>query len=432
MNITELKNEGLLREFKAVFAETEIQQAIQKRVQELSKTKKLPGFRPGKVPADLLMKKFGDEAKANAAGELVEMAAREILAKHKFRLAMRPSSNVVKYEASEMECHIRCELIPEIAFPDFQKLKFESYEPQVADKDIDEAIANLQMELASLADAEEGSAIGKDDVVEADLKFDIPEIENGQAEQNGVRFEMGRNKVLPAIEEKLLGVKAGADIQVDTVFPEYADANLVGKRVVYDIRINKILKRVPHPVDDMLAKKIGAQDASKIREQIQHILSTDWSEHTFTLTKRSLFDALDAAVKFDLPPTLMAQEMANLRKSMQQNAEQKLSKEDEKQAESLATRRVKLGLFLSELSDKHNIDVKTEEVQAELMRRVQANPTRAKDILDYYKNTLGAVDQIRGPLLENAVVRFIVAQAGTKPVLLTKDEINKRMGEVRE
>lgn len=433
MNITEVKNEGLLREFKAIFAEAEVQKAIKSRLDVLSKSRKLPGFRPGKIPGDLLKKKFGDEAKNQALSHLIDEAATEILNKNKFRLALRPSSQIIKFDEQVLEFHLRCELIPHIDYPDFKGLSYDVFEPEVVDADVQDAIQNLQMQFCSFAEDEGAKAVNKDHVVEADLWFNIPEIENGHADQKNVRFELGRNQVLPEIEKQIIGAKPGEVVEVSTIFPEYSDPKLVGKKVTYKITIHKILKRVPHPINDDLAKRIGIESAAKIEEHVKSILYNDWSEHTFTLSKRSLFDVLDKSLTIDLPPTLLAQEKASIQRGLEnENKGQKLSDDEMAQSDKLAVRRVKLGLFLSELSDKEKIDIKPEQVQAELMRRVQANPARAKDTLDYYKNTPGAIEKIRGPLLENAVVQFIISQASHQPKALRKEDINKRMNEIQE
>lgn len=431
MNITELKKEGLLREFKAVFAGPDIEKAMQERLQLLSQKRKVPGFRAGKVPTDILRKKFGDEVKRDVVNDLLEKATHAIITGNKLRLALQPYSKIVKFDDQELECHIQCELVPEIKFPDFSKLDFEAYEPDVTEQDVQDAIKALQRELASIEEDTQAKVVEKDHIVVADLSFDIPEIKNGQATQKDVRMELGRNQVLAAIEEKVVGAQVGQTIQVDTIFPEYADPQLVGKKVHYDILLKKVLTRIPHPVDAKLAQKMGAESLEKLPERVKAILARDWGVHAFTLTKRALFDVLADAVKMDLPPTLVEQEKTNIQKTMEaESKDKKVTKEEEKQIAALANRRVKLGLFLSELSFKEKIDVKHEDIQTELMRKVQANPTRAKDILDYYKNTPGAIDQIRGPLLEDAIVSFIIQQAKPKTKLLKKDEINKRMSEV--
>ncbi|USO01521.1 MAG: trigger factor [Alphaproteobacteria bacterium] len=425
MQLQEVKSEGLIRHFRGVIPVDVLTKAKNGRLAEISKNRKIPGFRPGKIPAAVLEKKYGQEAYDYVISQEVEKKAQAALAETRIRPAVRPKLEIISEDDKTgivFELHV--EVYPEITPPDFSAITFSRYIAEVSAQSIDDSLMRIANQQATFEEDTSADIVSEDHVVIADLAFDIPGVKDGHSTQPDVTLELGQRKVLPAIEEKVVGSKVGDVVSIPTVFPSHADAKIANKHVVYQVTIKKLKKRIPHVQNDELAQKVGLKSLAELKKEVETRLQEELDSRALSLTKRELFDALDVSVTFDLPPTLVAHEAQVVRQNVKTDTpEGTLTNDQEKEISEVAGRRIKLGLLFNHISDERGLDIPMEKVQEALMQKVNQNPAHAKQILDYYKNTPGAIDEIRGPLLENAVVEHIISLAKPEEKKITEKDL---------
>ncbi|MFO1170914.1 MAG: trigger factor [Hyphomicrobiaceae bacterium] len=446
MQVTEARNEGLKRELKVVIDKAELGSRFEKKVDEVKGQVRLKGFRPGKVPAAHLRKVFGRSLMAEVVQHTVTEKSREALEARKERPAFQPE---IKFGDDEKEIEkviggeadlaftMNFEVLPEIALADLKAIEVERPTAAVSDGDIDKAIeklvdSNIDYETA------EGRAAETGDRVTIDFlgKIDGVAFDGGKAEDAPI--VIGQGGFIPGFEDGLKGAKAGDERVVSATFPaEYPVPNLAGKTAEFDVEVKEVASPKRPAIDDALAAKFGLENLEKLREAIGKRIEQDYSAASRAKAKRALLDALDKSHAFDLPPTLVENEFkeiwGQLTKSLEQAGrtfadEGKTEDAEKAEYQKLAERRVRLGLVLSEIGDKNEIRVTDEELARALAEHVRRFPGQERKAYDYFRNTPGALAQIRAPLYEEKVVTYLLEQAKVtdKPVpaeeLLKPDE----------
>lgn len=452
MQVTEARNEGLKRELKVVVDKSELGSRFEKKVDEVKGQVRLKGFRPGKVPAAHLKKVFGRSLMAEVVQHTVTEKSREALEARKERPAFQPE---IKFGDDEKEIEkviggdadlaftMNFEVLPDIPLTDLKSLEVERPVASVTDSDVDKALerlvdGNIEYETAEGREAETGDRVTIDFLG----KIGGEPFEGGKAEDAPI--VLGQGGFIPGFEDGLKGAKAGEERVVEATFPaEYPVANLAGKTAQFEVEVKEVAAPKRPAIDDALATKFGLESLAKLREALAKRIEQDYSTASRAKAKRALLDALDKTHAFELPPTLVENEFkeiwGQLTKSLEQAGrtfadEGKTEEAEKAEYQKLAERRVRLGLVLSEIGDKNEIRVTDEELARALAEHVRRFPGQERKAYDYFRNTPGALAQIRAPLYEEKVVTYVLelAKVTDKPVpaeeLLKADEEDEAIG----
>ena len=427
MNVTETLTEGLKREFKVVISANDIDTKINERLSELAPTLRLPGFRPGKVPTQLVKKRFGQSVLGEVLEKSVNDSSQKTLDDRGLRPALQPSIEVTSFEeGKDLEFSLTVELMPEIDPIDFSAISIEKLVATPGDKEINEALEKLadQHKGSEPIKTKRASKIG--DIVVIDFKGSVKgePFDGGSAE--GHQLELGSNQFIPGFEEQLVGKKAGSSIKVKVTFPEpYSQPTLAGQDAVFDTKLIEIRETSPIEINDEFAKLFGLDDLAALKDALKGQLEQELSQASRAQLKRKLLDILEEGKTFDVPKGMADQEYESICRAINQtSAEQSqeetqeqtapdasLSEEDKEEYRKIAERRVRLGLLLQEVGRLNNIEVTEDEVKGALFKEVSRYPGQEQQIMELYQKNPEAMASIRAPIFEDKIVDFITEMA---------------------
>jgi trigger factor len=430
----------LLREYKIVITAAEIDAEVAKKLEELAKTVKMPGFRPGKVPLSVVKSRFGDQARGEAIKTALDESARQAIEGNDLRLASQPQVDIKSYEEDkDLEASLACELMPAIAMPDLSKLSIEKPRIESDPGEIDEALDRIADENRPTVAMAKPRAAKLGDVATIDFigRIDGEPFEGGAAE--GHALELGSNSFIPGFEEGLVGAKIDATLDVPVTFPEdYQAAHLAGKLAVFEVTVKDIQEKAASSVDDELAKRLGFDDLGGLKDAIGQQINGQHETALRQLMKKNVLDALADGEAFDVPPSLYQQEYDSVARTMNPKAAEQhdhdhdhpaadegMTKADKEEASNIATRRVRLGLLITEIGRENNIEVTEEDTRRAVFEEARRYPGQEQMVLEYFQKNPQAMQQIAGPIFEDKVVDFILEIAKVSDVVIDTDTLYK-------
>lgn len=431
MQVTDIEALGLKHEFKVVVPAGQIEERLQSKLVEISKTVSIPGFRPGKVPLKLVRQKYG----ASVFGEVVEGVVNEgshkVVTDKGLRPALSPKIEITSFaEGGDLEFKMIVEVMPEIVPMDFSTISIEREVASVPDSEIDAA-------LEKIAENHEGSepvnrAAKSGDVVLIDFvgKRDGVAFAGGTAQ--GYKLKLGGGAFVPGFEDQLIGAKAAEERVLNITFPEnYGNADLAGAAVTFDVTVQEVHKSVPAKVDDELAKMIGAESMDQLKDYLRGQMNGEITMLARARLKRRLLDILADNHSFPVPDSLADHEFEMIWKRVEEDKgnneldPQDAGKtEDQLKAEyrTLAERRVRLGLLLAEVGRANSVTVSQDDLNQGLLAEAQRYPGQEQMVFQYFRENPQALDQIRAPIFEDKVIDFILelAKVTTKEMTATE------------
>ncbi len=434
MQVTETETDGLRREYKVVIAASDIADKMKHRLEELGRDVKLPGFRPGKVPIQILKQRFG----ASVMGEVVERAVNDsssqAINERGLRPAMRPKIEITAFdEGKDLEYTMAVEILPEISMMDFGDLEVERFVIDVDDKEVEQALERLAESQKETKPLDKLRKAKSGDVLVVDFRGTVDGEEFPGMAGEGHHLELGANRFVEGFEDQLIGADAGEDRTVTVTFPEgYANDQLSGKEAVFAVKVNEILQSVPRAIDDELAKAFGAEDLAGLKDRVRDQIRQDYEQFGRARMKRKLLDQLAEGHDFPVPPGMTEAEFEAIWKQLEEDREQgRLDPEDADKDEdtlkaeykAIAERRVRLGLLLNEVGRLNDIDVSQDEMNRALMAEAQRHPGHEREVFEFYQKTPEAQANLRAPIFEDKVIDFIVALAKVTERTVTAEEL---------
>ncbi len=434
MQINETLNEGLKRAYTVVVPAADLARKLDEQIATVAKTIRMPGFRPGKVPANVVRKMHGAALTGQVLEEAVKDGSQKVLEDNKLRPALQPKIEVTKYEPeSDLEFTMDLEVLPDVALPDLSGLKLEKWTIPVEDKDVNEAVERLASQQKSFEDAPEGQAAENGNALIIDFvgKLDGVEFEGGKGEDT--QLELGSGMFIPGFEEQLVGVKAGDQKTISVTFPaEYPAANLAGKETTFDVTVKKVQVSKPVEINDEMAKNFGLEGLESLKDILKSQIEREHNALSRTFLKRKLLDALAATHDFAVPESMVDAEFqqiwAQLEREAGDNEEEKAKLEAEKDDyRNIAVRRVRLGLLLSEIGQANNIQITQAEMNRLIAQEAQRYPGQQQQVVKFFTENAMAAAQLRAPLYEEKVVDFILEKAQLEEKSVSREELTKAL-----
>lgn len=442
MQVTETLSQGLKHEFQISVPASDLDAKADARLVDLKDKVRLNGFRPGKVPVSHLKKIYGRSVMAETIDQTIRDANAQIFTERGFKLATEPKITMPKEQTavddllagkSDLTYTVAIEVVPAIQLADFKTFKVEKLVAEVTDAEVDEAIKRIADQNRSYAPKGEGAKSGSGDQVTINFKGTI----NGEAFEGGtgegIKVTIGSNTFIPGFEDQLVGIAAGETRTLKVSFPKnYLNAKLAGQPAEFETTATLIEAPQETKIDDEFAKTLGLESLDALKEAARERLAAEFATATRQRVKRALLDRLDETHKFEAPPSLVDEEfnlMWNSIKAEMDSAGKTFADEnttEEKAREeyrTIADRRVRLGLVLSEIGEKNKITVTDDEVGRAVIERARQVPGREKEVWDYYRNNANALAQLRAPIYEDKVVDFILELADVTEKKVAKEEL---------
>jgi trigger factor len=443
MQVTETLSDGLKRNYTVVLPIADLESRQVARLTTLGKTLRLPGFRPGKVPMPIVKQRYGTAVSAEVLEESVSEATQKVLSERGLRPAQQPKVDLVTENpiamTSDLEFTVALELLPDIVMPDFGAIELTRVKAEVAPEAVDKALEQIAkfnhtlepIDPATLDARGHGAAAGEVLTVDYDGKIDGVPFEGGKGEDTAV--EIGGTGFIPGFAEQLEGARPGESRTINVTFPkDYGKADLADKAATFDITVKQLSTQIIPPIDDDLAKKLGADDLAKVREMVTSRQQQEYDGISRVRLKKSLLDALSSLIDFPVPSSIADQEFDQIwqqfetaRKAGTQDEEDKTKDDDTLKAEyrAIAERRVRLGLLLSEIGRVNNITVTEQELDRALYQRAMQYPGQEMQMMEFFRKYPQVTNSIRAPLLEDKVVDFVLELAKVTDSVVTPEQL---------
>ena len=432
MQITETSTEGLKREFKVVVASQDIEQRVNARLAEVAKTVRLPGFRPGKVPAAVVKQRYGDSLLGEVLEQTVNETSSQALSDRNLRPALQPKIEITSFEkGADLVYDMKLEILPEIETIDFSGVSLERLKPEIPDTELDEALKSLADRYRETEDVTDGSAAATGDTVVIDFVGSIDGEKFDGGAGTDFSLELGSGRFIPGFEEQLVGSKVGDHVAVKVPFPaDYGVDTLAGKDAVFEVDLKGLKRKLPAEVDEKLAETLGLENLEALRGAVREQMEREYAGVARQKLKRDLLDILSERHDFAVPTGMVELEFDSIWKQYEaerdrakasgayKEEEAKPDEETKDEYRKIAERRVRLGLVLAEVGRTNNIQVTQDEVNRAVMAQARNYPGQEKAVMDFYRNNPDAAGQLRAPIYEDKVVDFIVdlAQVTEKAV----------------
>ncbi|NVJ96427.1 MAG: trigger factor [Marivivens sp.] len=440
MQVTETLNEGLKRGYTITVTAAELDAKVNEKLIEAQPDIEMKGFRKGKVPMAMLKKQFGPRVLGEAMQDAIDGAMNNHLETSGDRPAAQPEMKMTNEnwkEGDDVVVEVSYERLPDIPEVDFSDVKLERLVVKADDASITEALENLAKTAKSFEDKDGAAEDGDQVVMDFVGKVDGEAFEGGAA--SDYPLVLGSNSFIPGFEAGLVGVKAGDVKDVEVSFPEeYGAENLAGKAAVFTCTIKAVKAAKDAAIDDELAKKFGSEDLAQLKAQVAERLEAEYQGAARAVAKRSLLDALDGKVEFDLPESLVNAEADQIAHQLwhEENPEVhdhnhgSIEATDEHKA--LAARRVKLGLFLAEIGNKAEVKVSDAELTQAVMNQARQYPGQERQFFEFVQQNAQFRQQLQAPIFEDKVVDHIFSVAAVTDKEVSKEDLQKAVEALEE
>jgi trigger factor len=435
MQIAETLNEGLKRAFTLTITAKDIDALVDAEVTKVAPTMKMPGFRPGKVPANLVRKMHGPALQQEALNTAIQNGVSKLVADNKFRPAMQPSVALADgYEpGKDAAITVELEILPDVPAPVIDGIKLERLTVEVDDALVDAQMDQLLGQQKSFDDAPEGHVAATGDLVVMDFigKVDGVAFDGGTGE--GMSVEIGTGRLIPGFEDQLVGVKKGDEKQINVTFPEdYNVENLKGKAATFDLVITDVRTAKEAVADEDFAKSLGLESLEQLRGLLKGQIEQEHNGLTRTHMKRKLLDNLAGSHDFEVPPSMVEAEFQQIWSQLEHEAGHEADKEaalaemegDREEYRRIAERRVRLGLLLSEIGQANGVDITQAEMNRLVGQAAQQYPQAQRErFMQYVQQEPMAAAQLRAPLYEDKVVDLLFAKAEITDRVVARAEL---------
>ncbi len=423
MKTVETEHEGLKRAYTLTIPAKDIDARVEGEVKRIAPTVRMPGFRPGKVPPNLIRKMHGEALMRDALGTTIQDSVQKLLADKKIRPAMQPEVELDEgYETGkDAEVRVRIETLPDVPAPKTDGLKLERLTVEVDEKAVEDQLKQLASSQTRYDDAKKSHKAAAGDQVVIDFvgKVDGVAFEGGTGESMAV--VLGSGQLIPGFEDQLIGSKVGEEKQLNVAFPaDYPSESLKGQPATFDVKVTGVKTSAETKLDDEFAKQLGLSDLDQLKGLLRDQQQQELSGLIRTHMKRRLLDQLAANHDFDVPPSMVDAEYENIMAQLRHEASHEADpaaalKEIEADAEdyrSIAVRRVRLGLLLSEIGAANGIEVSQQEMNRLIgQAAAQYQPKDRDAFVRYVQQNPMAAAQLRAPLYEDKVVDFLFSKA---------------------
>lgn len=439
MQVTEITNEGLKREFAILVPRADLDAKVDGKLSEIKDKVQLKGFRPGKVPMAHMKKTYGKSVMGEIVDETINEVTQATVTERNLRPAQPPRVELtakaedVLAGKTDLTFNVTVDVMPEFTPVDPATLKLTRLVAEVPEDDIEKALGRMADQQRSFTTKGEGAVAESGDQLKIDFEGKIDGVPFDGGKADDFMLVLGSGMFIPGFEDQLVGAKAGETREVSVSFPEnYNSPDLAGKAAVFTVAVKDVLGADKVEIDDAFAAKMGIESLDKLKGLIRDQMGADFTRAGRTHLKRHLLDALDKAHDFPLPQGMVDAEFDAIWKAVLGELErEKKTFEDEGKTEDelreeykkIAERRVRLGLVLAEIGRLNSLDLTQDELGRAVAAEARRYPGQEQQVFEFYQKNPQALAQIRAPLYEDKVVDFIVAMAQVEDKTVSREEL---------
>ncbi len=428
MQVSVETTQGLERRLTISVEAEQIDAAVKSRLQQLAKTQRINGFRPGKVPVNVIQKRYGQAVRQEVAGDVMRNSFYQAVVEQKMNPAGAPTFELKNDKQGEaLEFVASFEVYPEVELSGLDTIKVEKPVVKIMADDVKNMMETLRKQHATWKEMKR--AAKEDDKVTIDFvgKIDGEEFDGGKAE--GFELELGKGRMIPGFEDNIVGAKAGQEVVAEVTFPEdYHAEALKGKAATFDIKVVKVEAQQLPKLDDEFAEKFGVAEGGikALKDEVRKNMDRELSQTLKGMVKEQVLKGLADANSVDVPKALVEQEIEVLRKQALQRFGGQMGDQTPDLPNELfeenAKRRVTIGLLLGEVIAKNELKVDDARVNA-LIETAASAYEDPQEVISYYNSNKELMDQMRNVALEEQAIDLILEKAQVTEVEKPFDEI---------
>ncbi len=382
-----------------------IQKKLDEKLNELQNKVQLKGFRPGKVPTNIIKNQFGKAVYGEVIDGILKETSSKAIEDNKIKVAGQPKIDLKTFgEGKDLDYTIELETLPEIKIKPLNTIKATEYNIEIEKNIIDKRISEIAKSQQNFEDKNENGKTEKGDMVVFDYegKIDGKDFEGNKGKN--VQLILGRDLFIKGFDDQLLGIKKNESKSVTVNLPQnFPKKELVNKKTNFDCKIINIKKPIDTKINDDFAKKMGAKNLEDLKSLISKQISNEYKNSLNIITKKNILEQLEKSHSMELPPNLVDQEAKLLTKNQKKEDEQKNKEKNTKLAKS----RIKVGLLLNEIAQSNNLKIDENEIKNEIQKQIKTMPGQEKMVMDYYQKNPSAVSSLRGALYEEKILDLI-------------------------
>jgi len=413
MQVTLETAEGLLRRLLVQVPAAQVDEAVEQRLKELARRVRMDGFRPGKAPLPVVRQRYGEQARDEVVGDLIQRTYMNAVTEQNLRPAGAPRITEIDVVVGEGLRYVaEIEVYPEITLADLSGITIERPQAEISEADVDAMIENLRKQRVSFNTVDRAAAEGDRVTVDFKGSIDGEPFDGGSA--NDMPIELGKGMLLKDFEAPIVGMKAGESKTIEVTFPEdYHVEHLAGKKASFDVTVKDVAEAVLPEVDDAFCAAFGVKEggAEALRLEVRKNMERELAQSIKRRVKQQVMDGLLAVNEVQLPKALVEEEAQRLRQQFSQ--QMRGAKTDQLPLnifEPEAERRVKLGLLVAELVKSEGLKVDAARVDA-LLDDIAASYEDPDEVKVYYKSRPNLMQDLEALAVEDLVVEHVLSKA---------------------
>ncbi len=397
MKVTVQNKKGLSKDLKIFIEKKIIDGHLSERYEEVSKTVQLKGFRPGKVPKEVLKRQFGKAIFGEVLDKVLKETTTKALSDNNIKPAGQPKIDLKTFgEDKDLEYIISVTELPKIDLKPIENIKVDEYEVKIDKKEIDKRIDEIAKNQKNFKE-NENSIAKNGDLVSFDYKATVEGKEFKGNEGKNTQLELGKDLFIKGFDKQLVGVKKNDEKKILIKLPEnFPEKEVANKDAEFGCKILFVKNPEKVSINDEFAKNLGAKDLNDLKLLLEKQINQELKNSLNMLSKKQILDQIEKYKLSEIPQNLIEQEVKIITEGLKEEDIKKKSKEFEKKA----IKRIKVGLVLNEFGETNKIKIEENEIQAEIQKQLRMMPGQEKFLMEYYQKNPSAVASLRGNIYE--------------------------------
>ena len=430
MKVTVENKKGLEKSIKVLVDKQTINSQLEDKFEEIKKDVVLKGFRPGKVPKEILKRQFGKAVYGEVIDKILKESTTKVLEDKKIKPAGQPKIDLKTFgEGKDLEYTISVTELPKIDLKNFSQIKYDEYSVKIDPKETDKRIDQIAKTQNNFKDAADDYKSKEGDLVVFDYKASVDGKDFKGNTGNNTQIVLGKDLFIKGFDKQLIGSKNKEERKVKVKLPEnFPEKDIINKEAVFNCKITSVKKPEDVKINDDFAKNLGAKDLNNLKELISKQINDEFKNSLEIITKAKILEQIEKQKIDDLPENLIDQEVKNLSRSMKEED----IKKNMKSLKDEASKRIKTSLILSAFGDEKKIQVSEQEMNSEVAKQMGMMPGQEKIVQEYYKKNPAALDSLRGSIYEQKIINEIKNTAQPNKKEITKEQAEKILKEENE
>ena len=423
MKVTIENKKGLNKDLKVFVDKKTMNSYLDEKYEEIKGSVNLKGFRPGKVPREILKRQFGKAVFNEVLDKVIKDTSTKALEENKIKPAGQPKLDLKKYgEDKDLEYVISVTELPKVEIKPIDNIKFDQYEVKIDEIETEKRIKEIAKNQPNFKDSKDGTLAKEKDLVIFDYTATVEGKSFKGGEGKNTQITLGKDLFLKGFDKQLIGVKKGEQKIVEAVLPEnFPEKELVNKKAKFDCKILNIKNPEEVKVNDEFAKNLGAKDLNDLKSLISRQINDEYKNSLDRLTKNQIIKEIEKFKVSEVPQNLIEEEI----KVLSQGMSEEDIKKSRKNFEKIAIKRIKVGLILNEFGSQNQIKVTEQELQSEIQKQVGMMPGQEKMVMNFYQKNPSALASLRGTVYEEKIIKLIKEKAKPNKKQVSKVEAEK-------